>query len=256
MSSQSGSFLLLVLLVVGIIGFTFAYHPLERKLAVLSFNPDFPTRMTAGTEAKAYVDVSSSGGDAKGVSLVILSEGFSVSSDKKDLIRAGSTERISVTIDAKDVIDGSYSISIALQYTDDFGANQTKPKSVSVFILPAVEFTDITWKFDLFQPFGKNRIKQTDDTEFYVGVRSKSRSTLKYTGLTISASPSMRDVGVSVQPNSWPVEPLGPSAISPSYTFKLESRKAVLGTYQVRLSLYSKDGVLVTEIQGNFEVTV
>lgn len=256
MDSRSASLLLLILLAVGAVGFFISYHPPERKPAELSFKPDFPTKMPGGTETKAYVDVSCSRGDAKDISLVISSEEFSASSDKKDLVRAGSTERITLTLFAKDVIDGNYSISIALQYTDDFGVNRTKPKSVYVFILPSVEFTDIKWKFDLLQPFGKNRISQNDETELYVRVRSRSRSMLKYTGLTIRASLSMVDINVSVRPNSLPVDPLGPSATSPSYTFKLESRKAVLGAYQLRLSLYSRDGVLVAETQVDFAVTV
>jgi hypothetical protein len=65
----------------------------------------------------------------------------------------------------------------------------------------------------------------------------------------------MQDVGVSVQPLFQPVDILGPQATSPSYKFRLESKGAIVGTYQLKLSLFSKDDELVSELSRDFVVT-
>jgi len=256
MESRNAGLLFLVVLVIGVLGFLFSYRPPERKEAELSFVPAFPRAICAGEERKAYVDVSCSGGDARDISILLSSEVVAASSDRKDVIRSGATERMTLTLFAKDVRDGKYPVSISLQFTDDFKTKKTDPKIEYVFVLPSVEFTDIRWIFDIGQPLGKRRIARNDETEVYLRVVNKSKNaTVLYSGMSIKAELSMKEVGVTVTPSSVSVDPLGRGGISPSYTFKLKSKNAIVGIYELRLLLYSKDDELVLQLPLEFTVT-
>jgi len=252
MESKNASLLLLVLLFASVAYFLSSYRPPERKAAVISFVPDFPPQMVAGTEVMAYLDVSCSEGDAKDISVLFSSDAFASSSDRKDIIRAGATERMSLRLFAKDIEEGNYPVTISLQYSDYSGTFRTEPKTVYMFMLPSVELTDTMWKSEFPQLMGKNRIKQNDETALYLRIQSRSKAVI-YRGLSVKAALSTKeDIGVSVDPPSRSVEPLGPAGTSPRYTFNLKSKNAIVGSYQLELSLYSKDGKLIQKKYMDF----
>ena len=230
------------------------YSPVpERKAAKVSFTLKFPRTISLAAEQKAYVDISCSAADAKLVSVSVSSPALEARGDQKDVIRAGTTETMNLVLAAKDVQDDNYLVSVSVQYSDDFGTHRTDLQTVNVIVLPYVEFTDIWWTRTIDQLLGKSTIHQTDSTELNVRVHSKSLAV--YTGLKMTAEISHTNVGVSVGPSSQPVESLGPSGTSRSYAFKLESRNAIVGVYQLKLSLYSRTGELATQLSRDFTVT-
>lgn len=244
----------ILLVALAVIGLVIVFSPVpERKPADVTFKLKFPDKISLAAEQKAYVDVSCSDADAKLVSVLVSSTALEARGDQKDIIRAGTTETMNLVLVAKDVQDDKYPVAVSVQYSDDFGTHKKDPQTVNVIVLPYVEFTDIWWMRTVDQLLGKSTIRQSDWTEMYLRVHSKSL--VVYTGLQIKAEISHANVGVSVSPPSRSVAPLGPSGTSESYTFKLQSQNAIVGVYQLKLSLYSKTNELVTQLSRDFTVT-
>jgi len=243
-------YLLLAAAVVIVLALVFSVPTPERKKAVVSFNVDFPRTISMGVEKKAYVDLTCRDADANLVSVLVSCQALVASSDQKGVIRVGTTERIVVAVNGKDVADAKYPVSIQVQYSDDFGTHRTEAWTGYITLLPSIEFSDVNWMLTIWQPFGKNRISQNDNTELSVKVRSKHRNaTVIYTGLEVRVELlAAQNIGVSIDPTTQRIQPLGPLAESQNYKFKLESKNAVVGVYQLKLSLYSKDGELVAEL--------
>ena len=207
------------------------------------FTPTLPQQVIAGQSTSGAVDVTNNGADASGVTAVIQSDGMTGISDQHD-IKSGSSLHIPIQIVAKDVRDGPYDVSVYLQYNDNQGSHKTDSQKFSVEVLPNVNFNEVKFVFDIFQPLGKNKIGATDSTSLIFTVQSQSSSQI-YAGTYVRLNMSINVPGLAVTPATINIDPIGPNGVSREYNFTISSNHSPSGTYTISIGLYSKDGVLV-----------
>jgi hypothetical protein len=234
--------LVFALFVGGIVYFS-SYNSRTIAPAVLTFTPILPQQVNAGQVSSGAVDVTNNGADASGLTAVIQSDGMTGISDQHD-IKSGTSLHIPIQIVAKDVPDGPYDVNVFLQYNDNQGSHRTNPQKLSVEVLPNLNFNEVKFPFDIFQPLGKNKIGATDSTSLIFTVQSHSSSQI-YRGTYVRLNMSISVPGLAVSPATINIDLIGPNGVSREYNFTISSNHSPPGTYTISIGLYSKDGFLV-----------
>jgi hypothetical protein len=245
--------MLIIVIVVAALGISLWEFLPKLEPSDLSFSLDFPNSIVGGQSAVATAMVTNSGGDATGVSAVIVSEAVSGSSSEVD-VKQGSTTGVMITIAGKDVQDGTYTVTVFLQYSDFFGAHKTSSQGASIYLLPNVELSDVRFKPTILHPLGKSGIGTQDTTSVLFKVHSKSTSVL-YNGLSAKATLTINVPGISIDPSSVQIGTLGPNGRTTDYSVQISTNNAPPGTYSLQISLYSKDNQLVAQQTEQFTVT-
>jgi hypothetical protein len=191
------------------------------------------------------VSVANNGTDANGVSAFIISDAISSVSETAN-VKHGAQALLKVSISGKDLQDGSYGAKVYLQYSDETGSHTTASKETSIYLVPNAELADVRFQPDLFHPLGKNTIGKKDSTTLLFKVHSKSNGVV-YSATWSKAILSISVPGVSIDPSSLQVEPVGPNGRTGDYSFAITSDNAPPGTYNITISLYSKDSQLVMQ---------
>jgi len=244
---------LIIVIVVAAVGISLWVFLPKLEPSDLSFSLNLPSSISGGQPGVATATVTNGGGDATGVSAVIVSDAVSGSSSEVD-VKQGSTTGIMITITGKDVQDGSYAVTVFLQYSDFFGAHKTGSQEASILLVPNVELSDVRFKPTILHPLGKSGIGTQDSTSVLFKVHSKSTSVL-YRGLYVKASLSINVPGISIDPSSIQIGALGPNGLTGDYSVQISTNNAPPGTYSLLISLYSKDNQLVAQQTEQFTVT-
>jgi hypothetical protein len=221
--------------------------------AQLDFSVDFPKAISPGQSVSIYVSVTNNGMDAKDVSVVVVSDAVSAITEQKD-VGKNATVAITVSLLGKDIQDGSYSLRARLKYSDQLGSHETADKEYSIHLLPSAELTDVKFQQELMHPFGKDTIGKTDSTTVLFKIHSKS-STVIYSGMTAKATLSINVAGVTIDPASILIEPIGPNGKTADYSFKISSNNTPPGTYDLSIYLFSKDNQLIQQQTLHLTVT-
>lgn len=243
--------IILIVLVIGGAYFLLPYQQPQQPTN-LTFSIGLPKSIVAGQSSTGTVIVENKGADASGVTAVVVSDAISASSSPVD-VRHGSSSSIPITITAKDVPDGAYAVVVYLQYSNGTSTSKTDSKGTSIYLLPKLTLTTPRFEADLFHPFGKNSIGTNDSTTVLFQVQSASSSVI-YSGMYASATLDLNVPGLSIVPASSAIGPIGPNGRTGDHRFKIISNGAPPGTYNLRISLYSKDNQLV--MQETLQVTV
>lgn len=213
--------------------------------AQLDFSLSFPKTASPGQSASAFVSVTNNGMDAKDVIVVVVSDAVSAVSEKKD-IRKGSTVAITASISGNDIQDGPYSVKVRLRYSDQLGSHETANKETAIHLLPNAELTDVRFQPDLLHPFGKNTIWKKDSTILLFKVHSKSNAVI-YSGIMSKVTLSINVAGLTIDPLSIQIEPIGPNGRTGDYSYKISSDNTPPGTYGLLIHLFSKDSQLMQQ---------
>lgn len=252
-SGVSAILLLIVIIVIG--AYLISIYPRPQPQGSnLEFSMSFPPSIIAEQTATANVTVTNAGTPAKGVTVVVTSDAVSASSESVD-INTGSTT-IPLTLTGKDVQDGTYPVLIYLRYSDQLGSNQTASKGVSIYLLPAAEFTDVKYIQDFWHPFGKSSIGRTsDNTTLLFKIHGKS-SLVIYHGLVATATLTTNVPGLSITPQSIQIMSVGPNGMTEDYRFNIRSDVggAPPGTYTFQIQLFSKDNQMITQLTESITV--
>lgn len=237
---------LLVLLLIVVVYFAYTtYSRPPPSPAALSFSLTLPKAIAVGQSVTVLVSVANNGTDAKDVAAFIISDAMSSVSETTS-VKHGAQALVKVSVSGKDVQDGSYGVKVYLQYSDETGSHTTASKETSIYLFPNIELTDARFQPDLFHPLGKGTIGKTDSTTLLFKVHSKSNAVV-YSGTLSKAVFSISVPGISIDPSSITVEPIGPNGRTGDYGFNITSDNAPPGTYNIILSLHSKENQLIMQ---------
>jgi len=235
---------IVLLLIAAFVAYLTIIRPIITP-AQLSFSIDLPKAISAGQSVTTDVVVSNDGGDAKEVTVVVASDAIESVSGREN-VKEGSQVKISLVITGEDVQDGPHDVEVYLQYSDGLGSHTTASKHSPIYLIPNAELVDVRFEFDIFQPFGKSNLGKTDSTSLLFKTHSKS-SRVVYTGIWSKLSLSIAVPGISVNPSSIQIEPIGPNGMTGDYRFSIITDNAPSGTYSLTIALYSKDNQLIAQ---------
>jgi hypothetical protein len=187
--------------------------------------------------------VTNTGTDAHGVSAVVVSDAISTTSTALD-VKGGTSVSIPVSITGNDSPDGPYAIVVYLQYSDALGSNKTSSQGASIYLLPALQLTDVRYNWDVFHLTGKGTIGSSDSTTLLFKVRSASAAVI-YSGMSLKAGLATNVPGLTILNSSLPIDPIGPKGQTRDIAIQIVSNHAPPGVYNIQLSLYSKDNQLI-----------
>ena len=253
--------LLAIVVILGILGLTFsqqAYHPSTQMPQApviptrLSFTVDSPDLMPS-VRAVITVHVLSESGDAGQVALKSDSAVLQLDNSSAD-VNSGRSADLKLGVTASDIQDGFYNAKFWLHYLDSGGVEDSSPKLVTFYVLPHVVIDNPGWKPDWTQWLGKNTLKPSDSAVARFDIVSQSKN-VTYQGLVAKASFAVSGVGLAVQTQTVPINPVGPQGKSNEYTFTITSSDTPPGQYTLLIELFSKDGKLITQTTLQFSVT-
>lgn len=243
-STALAAVILIALIIIGVVLWS-SYPRPQPTPSAIGFKLDFPKSIVAGQTAIANVIVTNTGADATGVTAVVVSDAISATSTALD-IKGGSSMSIRVSITGNDVPDGPYAVVVYLQYGDALGSNRTSSQGVSIYLLPALQLADVRYNWDIFHLTGKSTISSSDSTTLLFKVKSGSAAVI-YSGMSLKTRLVTDVPGLAILNSSIPISPIGPKGQTGDIAIQIVSNHAPPGTYNIRLSLLSKDNQLIAE---------
>jgi hypothetical protein len=241
---------LIALIVVVIVGYLVIQQLVDTEPAQLSFDIQLPIPILEyGNSTKIAVTVSNTGGPAWNARIQLNSIAVRVGSYVPDQTSLGGHKNtnLTVSVSSNDVTNKVYEMQVWISYDDSSGHHDTAYQTVSVYVLPAVEITNVVWeKTGLFDIWPKSTIKQTDSTALNFSVLSRSHMTI-YDNLQATIRILNEARGIAISPSYIPIEPIG-SGGQPTkpYCFHIYSNNAVVGKYNIQIIITSHGYIAAT----------
>lgn len=239
-----------LVIVLGIVAIVILYMIVTATApepAVLLFGVQ-PPIIRYGDSIQATVVVSNRGGEARNAQVELSSMAVSSYISNPTVIEAHSNGTLVVSLRASDVANGEYEMAIWITYEDSKGQNSTPHQIKEVYVLPAVEITNVGWeKTGNVWPWDqKSTIRTIDATTLNFTVHSLSRAAT-YENLVASAANLLNARNLTITPGSIRIEPIGPGGTTEiQYSFHIQSNDTPVGKYQIGISIVSDDHVTTT----------